>query len=175
VRHDWSANEPELTRRLMRATWRAGRWLEDRTNRMTAADILSRPEYVNVSVDVIERALIGRFMVSPRGEIRDVDNYLAFTAHAASFPWRSQAVWIAAQMAARMGLDRKTATQVARDVFRSDLYRENLRDLGVELPAASERIEGAITTPTAAPAESGTLILANDAFFDRQVFDPSAV
>jgi len=175
VRHDWSANEPELTRRLMRATWRAGRWLEDRTNRMTAADILSRPEYVNVSVDVIERALIGRFMVSPRGEIRDVDNYLAFTAHAASFPWRSQAVWIAAQMAARMGLDRTTATQVARDVFRSDLYRQNLRDLGVELPAASERIEGAITTPTAAPAESGTLILANDAFFDRQVFDPSAV
>jgi len=174
ARHDWTTNEPDLTRRLMRAVWRAGRWLDEAANRMTAAEILSRTEYLNVSAEVIERALTGRLVISPRGEIRDVERYLVFTDHAASFPWRSQAIWIASQMASRMGLDRDAATQVARNVFRSDLYRANLRDLGVELPGASERLEGAVSSLTTAPAESGTLCLAPDSFFDGQIFDPSA-
>lgn len=174
VRHDWTENEPDLTRRLMRAVWRAGRWLDEPANRMTTAEILSRPEYLNVSSEVIDRALTGRMVISPRGEIRDVERYLRFTDHAASFPWRSQAVWIATQMAARMGLDRDAATKVAGGVFRSDLYRMHLRDLGVELPGASERLEGAIDQMTPASAESGTLILAPDVFFDGQIFDPSA-
>jgi len=172
VRRDWAANEPDLTRRLMRAVWRAGRWLDEAANRMTAAEILSRAEYLNVSAEVIERALTGRLVISPRGDTRSVERYLTFTEHAASFPWRSQAVWIAAQMAARMGLDRDAATKAAREVFRSDLYRANLRDLGVELPGASERVEGATQALTPAPAESGNLILAPDLFFDGQIFDP---
>lgn len=174
ARRDWAANEPDLTRRLMRAVWRAGRWLDECANRMTAAEILSRSEYLNVSAEVIERALTGRLVISPRGDTRSVDRYLTFTEHAASFPWRSQAVWIAAQMAARMGLDRDAATKAAREVFRSDLYRANLRDLGVELPGASERLEGATSALTPAPAESGHLILAPDCFFDGQIFDPIA-
>lgn len=174
VRHDWATNEPDLTRRLMRATWRAGRWLDEPANRMTAAEILSRAEYLGVSAEVVERALTGHLVISPRGETRQVDRYLAFTDHVASFPWRSQAVWIASQMAARMGLDRSAATRAAREVFRSDLYRENLRDLGVELPGASERIEGGLSDFSMLQAESGELLLAPDRFFDGQIFDPMA-
>ncbi|WP_372603995.1 CmpA/NrtA family ABC transporter substrate-binding protein [Actibacterium sp.] len=172
VRHDWTHSEPDLTRRLMRAVWRAGRWLSDAGNTMTASEILARPEYLNVSAEVIERELTGRLVISPRGELRSVPNYLEFFRGAATFPWKSQAAWIASRLAARTGLDRATAMTTARDVFRSDLYRRNLRDLGAVLPGASEKLEGSLTHETAVATENGNLILQPDAFFDAQVFDP---
>ena len=70
VRHDWAEAEPELTGRLMRAIWRANRWLGQAPNRDTAAEILSRGDYLNLPAELIERALSGRLVISPRGEMR---------------------------------------------------------------------------------------------------------
>jgi len=50
-----------------------------------------------------------------------------------------------------------------------------LRDLGAELPGASEKVEGAIRHPTAVTSQTGRLILNPDAFFDGDIFDPSAL
>ncbi len=78
VRHNWAAAEPDLTRRLMRAVWRAGRWLAAEENRLTASEILARPEYVNVDAGILERALLGRLVISPFGEARQRDDFLNF-------------------------------------------------------------------------------------------------
>ncbi|MEC8796180.1 MAG: CmpA/NrtA family ABC transporter substrate-binding protein, partial [Pseudomonadota bacterium] len=91
VRNDWAKAEPDLTARLIRAVWHAGKWLGDPQSRTTAAELLARPEYVDVPAEVIDRALTGRLVVSPRGEERQVDRFVEFHAGAASFPWRSQA------------------------------------------------------------------------------------
>ncbi|ARE40365.1 Nitrate ABC transporter, nitrate-binding protein [Rhodovulum sp. P5] len=174
VRHDWAESEPGLARRLMRAVWRAGRWLGQADNLSTASEILARSEYVNVPAELIERALTGRVTISPRGELRRVPNFLVFHHGAASFPWKSQAAWIAARLAERNGLDRAQAMQTARGVFRTDLYRRNLGDLGAELPGASEKVEGSVQVPTPVASETGRLILQPDRFFDGHIFDPSA-
>lgn len=174
VRHDWAESEPDLTSRLMRAVWRAGRWLGDANNRITVSEILARPEYVNVGAEIIERSLTGRLVISPRGEVRETPGFLEFFAGAATFPWRSQAAWIGGQLAARTGLDQAAAAAAARNVFRSDLYRRNLRDVGAELPGASEKLEGSLHHRSAVSSESGKLILEPDAFFDGYIFDPSA-
>ena len=173
VRHDWTESEPDLSRRLLRAVWRAGKWLGLEKNWLTVSEILSRPEYLNVPAEIIERGLTGRLIISPKGEMRTVDNYIEFFAGAATFPWKSQAALVADHLAKRNGLDRKSAMTAARKIFRTDLYRAYLTDAGAELPGASEKVEGSLICPTAVASSSGTLILNADDFFDGYIFDPN--
>lgn len=172
VRHDWAEAEPGLTRRLMRAVWRAGRWIAKPENHITVSEILSRSPYLGISAEVIERALTGQLVISRRGEMRNVDGYLEFFEGAAAYPWRSHGALIAHSLAARLGLDRGQSIAAGREVFRTDLYRRNLRDAGAELPGAAEKIEGTMAAPTPVASESGRLILRPDRFFDGYVFDP---
>ncbi|MBD3803233.1 MAG: hypothetical protein IE919_08295 [Thioclava sp.] len=173
MRHDWAEAEPGLTRRLMRATWLAGRWLARPENRGTAAEILALREYLDLPAELIERSLTGELIISQRGELRRVSGYLEFFEGAAAYPWASQAALVASRLAARMGLGREEAMAAARAICRTDLYRRNLADLGAEMPGAREKIEGAMTEPTAVATQSGKLILSPDAFFDGWIFDPS--
>ncbi|HKK97737.1 MAG TPA: CmpA/NrtA family ABC transporter substrate-binding protein, partial [Marivita sp.] len=93
VRTDWAETEPNLLGRLIRATWRAGRWLANPDVHATASDLLSRKAYLDVSSELIDRALSGHLTISARGENRQVDGFVEFHNGAANFPWRSQAKW----------------------------------------------------------------------------------
>ncbi|WP_323765421.1 CmpA/NrtA family ABC transporter substrate-binding protein [Marinovum sp.] len=174
MRADWAEAEDMLRGRLIRAVWRAGRWLADPSSRSLAAEILARPGYLDLPSDILDRSLSGRLVVSGRGEERSVPGFLTFHRSAASFPWRSQAEWIGLQLAARTGLDRAAAKAAAARVFRSDLHRAALSGLTASLPTAASRIEGGVSQPTAVPAEAGRLILDRDRFFDGRIFDPDA-
>ncbi|WP_171206156.1 MULTISPECIES: ABC transporter substrate-binding protein [unclassified Ruegeria] len=173
VRNDWAETEPHLLGSLMRAVWRAGRWLSNTDSRTTASEMLSRKTYLNVSPELIDRALMGEFTISARGEQRHVDGFVEFFDGAATFPWRSQAKWVAHQLAKRNGLDAGTAERQSAKVFRSDLYRRELQGLGVETPGASEKLEGALPESTAVASTNGSLILSRNVFFDRRIFEPA--
>jgi len=173
VRNGWAETEPHLLGSLMRTVWRAGRWLSNPESRTTASEMLSRKAYLNVSPELIDRALIGDFTISGLGEQRHVEGFVEFFDGAATFPWRSQAKWVAHQLAIRNGLDAGIAERQAAKVFRSDLYRRELQSLGVETPGASEKLEGALTESTAVASTNGSLILPRNVFFDRRVFEPT--
>lgn len=173
TRADWAETEPHLVARLMRTVWRAGRWLADPSSRTAAAELLSRPRWLDVPAEVVDRALTGELAISQGGEIRDVPGFLEFHQGAANFPWRSQGKWIASQLAHRMGLDPQEAARAASGVFRSDLYRAALEGTGADMPGASEKLEGALSHPTAVASERGEMILERDVFFDGRIFDPS--
>lgn len=175
ARRTWIHENPALTGRLMRAIWRAARWLAVKENRFVASEILARPDYVNAPVDILDRALRGEMVISPQGELRQVPDMIQFFDGAASFPWRSQTAWFAAQMAAYHGLDRDQSIAQAKAICRTDLYRQNLRAAGADLPGASEKLEGSLQHPTAVASERGQMILAPDAFFDGHVFDTNAI
>lgn len=173
TRAGWAEAEPDLTGRLLRAVWRAGRWLGDPENHMMAAEVLAAPGRLAVPPDLIERAMTGRIVISPSGEERVTPGLIEFFSGAASFPWRSQAAWIGTRLAQRHGLDPTTSARAASAVFRSDLYRLHLRATGVALPGASDKLEGALSAPQAVAAERGQLILRADRFFDARIFDPA--
>lgn len=175
TRTEWAETEPHLLGRLMRAVWRAGRWLANPSSRTAATEILSRAHWLDLPSEVLDRALSGHLAISATGEMRVVEGFLEFHRGAATFPWRSQAKWIASQMADRAGLDRTLAMDRAAQVFRSDIYREALVDTGAELPGASEKVEGSLTHRTAVASDRGGLILEGDGFFDGRIFDPSKV
>lgn len=173
VRRGWADENPDLAGRMMRAVWRACRWLGAPENRFLVSDVLSAPGRLPISAEVIDRAVSGRLIISRSGEEREVPNLIEFFEGAATFPWRSQAAWIGVRLAERHGLDQAWAARVAGEVFRADLYRQHLRDAGADLPGASEKLEGALAMPTPVASERGSMILPADRFFDRRVFDPS--
>lgn len=174
TRADWAETEPHLLARVMRAVWRAGKWLSDPASRTAAAELLSRPRWLDVPSEVIDRALVGDLTVSPTGDMRKVPGFLEFHHGAASFPWRSQGKWIAHQLAPRAGLAPSDAIARAAHVFRSDLYRAALDGTGADMPGASEKLEGALPHPTAVASVRGEMILERDVFFDGRIFDPLA-
>jgi ABC-type nitrate/sulfonate/bicarbonate transport system substrate-binding protein len=173
TRTGWAESEPDLAGRLIRAIWRAGRWLGQPANHSIAADLLAAPGRLAVGSEVIERVLTGRLLIAPFGTERLVPRFIEFHAGAANFPWRSQAAWIGSRLAKRHGLDLIPAIQAARSVFRSDLYRQHLRGTGAELPGASDKVEGSLAVPTAVSSSEGRLILMPDQFFDARIFDPA--
>lgn len=174
VREKWADAEPDLSARLIRAVWQAGQWLADPATRVLTAELLARPEYLYLPPEIIDRALSGAFTISPLGFQRRIDGFVEFHNGAANFPWRSQAQWIAMQLAARTGLDRADAVTRSAQVYRSDIYRAALAGLGIDLPGASAKVEGSIESSTPVASDHGRLFLERDVFFDRRVFDPEA-
>lgn len=175
VRADWVEENEDLSHRLIRAVWRASRWLADPTSLALATELLSRKEYLNLAPEIVECALLGRFTISHRGDIRRTTGFVDFFSGVAGFPWRSQAEWIGRQMASRLGLDRDAAAKAAQATFRSDIYREALQDVAHDLPSASAKLEGSVSEPLAVGSTGGRLILPRDAFFDGRIFEPSPV
>lgn len=157
---------------LMRAVWRSSRWLGDPANAMTAAEILGRAAYLDVSPELLEHTITGRIVVDGQGTEIRVPRAIEFFAGAANFPWRSQALWIAEGLARRTGADRARLRAAARASFRADLFRQVLGPIGADLPGASEKLEGAMATQTAVASTLGKLLLGPDRFFDGGRFDP---
>nr|MBX2855620.1 nitrate transporter [Paracoccaceae bacterium] len=78
-------------------------------------------------------------------------------------------------LAERSGIERADAALAARDCFRPDIYRETLGPIGAVLPAASEKLEGALTTRTTVSSCAGEMLLGPDNFFDGRIFDPQSL
>ncbi|MEL7138938.1 MAG: CmpA/NrtA family ABC transporter substrate-binding protein [Pseudomonadota bacterium] len=172
VSRSFRETEPDLIARLMRAVWRAGRWLGDPSHHMATAEILAQPRHLDVSPEILSRSLEGRLIVSAEGEVRRIPRFVEFAAGAAQFPWRSQALWIATRLSERLGADPADVARAARDVFRSDLYRANLGPIGADLPGASEKVEGSLDAETPVSSSLGRLFMGPDSFFDGRIFEP---
>ena len=171
LRNETCESRREAVERLVRALWRAGRWLGDPANRMIAAEVLATPAYLGVSAEILERALHGTLVADAGGKTLHHPRLIGFNDGAASFPWRSQAIWIARRLALRNGIDVAEADRIARACFRPDIHRAALAPMGVDLPGASEKVEGALAERTAVASSRGTLFLGPDCFFDGQTFD----
>jgi NitT/TauT family transport system ATP-binding protein len=117
-------------------------------------------------------ALDGR-LPSGAGETRAVADFFVPFAKAATFPWKSHALWFYSQMV-RWGQVAHTSEHatIARETYRPDLYRAALKPLGVALPVANAKVEGALKFATPVGSAGASLTLGPDGFFDGGLFDP---
>ena len=175
VRHEYTQSDPSTCLALMRAVHNAARWLDIPNNKPLAIEILMRSQHLDVPEHAIEPAITGRIVTQYGRPAVDTRNFLLFHRQAANFPWRSQAAWIGAQLAKLHGLAPGPAQQAAKASFRPDLYRQALGPAGVDLPGASEKLEGAMVHRTAVASTKGHMILGPDAFFDGAIFGASVV
>jgi ABC-type nitrate/sulfonate/bicarbonate transport system substrate-binding protein len=165
ARRDWVEANDDTAARLMRAVYKASAWLDVQKNKPLAVEIMARSEHLSMSPDLIDPALSGDIIPMHNSAPQAVGRFLQFHKHAATFPWRSQAAWIAHQLGAdAAGIEK------AKACFRSDLYRQNLSGVAADMPGASEKEEGALVVETAVPSTRGQMILAPDAFFDGRTY-----
>ncbi len=166
ARHDWVETRSDDARRLIRALYQAMRWLDAARNKPLAVEILARSEHLNIAPELIDPAISGALTPVQGASPVSVEQFLLFHKHAAHFPWRSQAAWIAARLGAGAeGIAR------AKQCFRADIYRDVLGPTGADLPGASEKVEGSMRHATAVASTRGHMILGPDAFFDGRTFD----
>ena len=154
------------------AVWRAAKWISERGNIGVATELLALDRYLGVPAEILERVLSGRIVVNGHGRVERVRRSVEFFDAAATFPWRSQALWIAEALARETGLPAGPLRDVARSCFRSDIYRAAVGPIGADLPGASEKLEGALQHRTEVASTLGRLILGPDSFCDGRVFDP---
>ena len=173
LRRGWAETHPDIAGRLLRAVWRACRWLAQPGSRAAASDLLGSSDALNLDPEMIERALSGHLLLSQKGAIVDSPGFVNFHEGAANFPWRSQAAWLGWHMGRRHGLDGAQAAEAAPACWRPDLFRLHLGQDAV-LPAASAKVEGANAAPVTAGANRGTVVLGRNTFFDGRIFDLSA-
>jgi ABC-type nitrate/sulfonate/bicarbonate transport system substrate-binding protein len=123
ARRDWAEKNPAVLAALTRAHQHAAEFIEDPNNHGEAARILSQPERIGVSAEVIQRTLVGKLKISPDGTMRESSRYLLVGREGAGRPDPRQAAWLYAQMVrwgqASIGPE---ALKIAKAVFRPDLY-----------------------------------------------------
>ncbi|SHG63460.1 NitT/TauT family transport system ATP-binding protein [Cognatiyoonia sediminum] len=166
ARRNWILENDADARSLTRAVYRAAQWLDAPENKPLAIEILSRSDHLDLPTELIDPGLTGQLTAVKGAAPIEIDRFLQFHRFAANFPWRSQAAWIADQLGGS-----KEDVNRAKSSFRSDLYRNNLEGIGVDLPTASEKVEGSLSEETGVASTKGRMILAPDAFFDGRTFD----
>ena len=109
----------------MRAHARAAEFIEEKANRDEVCALLSAPNRVGGTAEVIRRTLDGDLKVAPDGTTRRDQHYLRIGRAGAGRPNPDQAAWLYAQMV-RWGQAPFSAgmLEAAKRVFRSDLYEE---------------------------------------------------
>lgn len=121
VREQWASDHPETLAALLRALAQAAAFIEDANNHSVVAPLVG--ERIDVSPELVVRALTGVLKVAPDGTSRTDKNYIVIGRDGASRPDLVQAAWLYAQLVrwgqAPLSAD---ALENAQRVFRPDLY-----------------------------------------------------
>ncbi|MGD9479204.1 CmpA/NrtA family ABC transporter substrate-binding protein [Shinella sp. G-2] len=170
----WGEANPEAMAALLVALHQASLWCARPDNRAALAVLLAQPAYVGRDVELLLPALSGKLPVGG-GAVRSIDDFFVPNARAATFPWKSHALWFYTQMVRWRQIEHTAKHQhIAAETYRPDIYRAALKDLGIAMPSASAKVEGALTAATPV-GSSGALTLGPDGFFDGGRFDPDDV
>jgi nitrate/nitrite transport system substrate-binding protein len=159
VMEPWAEANPNTHRALVRAVIQACRWCDAPENQLALAEILASEAYLNTDPSYIRPALSGNYNYGgfdasgkARTEVRSVNDFFVFYRTAApylrsdeqaTFPWRSQGMWILTQMVRWGQLQAlpKDADQLLRRVYRTDIYRDVAAEMGFKAPQEDDKIE----------------------------------
>jgi nitrate/nitrite transport system substrate-binding protein len=138
---------------VLKALNEASVWADDMNNRPELATIVASPTYINCPEDIILSRLQGKYIMGDGRKFRD-PNYMIFSERNCNYPQTKYAKWWLTQFR-RWGLVQGAPDYegIAKQVMRSDLYEEAMKEVGYSHAGLSE--------------ESETL-------FDNVTFDPKS-
>jgi nitrate/nitrite transport system substrate-binding protein len=170
VRESFIQNYPKTYRSLVKAMIEACQYCSNPANRTEVATLISRRTFTGAALKYTKPGIVGgfnyggfdnqpRLVNSPETTLFfDLPTSVSEVAHDHStFLWQSQSLWLMTQ-ATRWGQIAelpKDADAIARQAWRTDLYREITAEMGIQCPSEDYKVE------------SGT------AFVDGKSFDPS--
>ncbi|HXP96630.1 MAG TPA: CmpA/NrtA family ABC transporter substrate-binding protein [Telmatospirillum sp.] len=161
VTEGWADTHPETHKALIRALLQACRWADQPENRHEVARLIAQPSYVNAPLEVVRDTL-------------EKPGTMLFSAHAANFPWRSQALWFLVQMRRWGQLPAAIDMRRAADrIFRADLYRLAALEVDFPVPLSDAKVEGDHPAPWSLIDATQPIVMGPDVFFDGGRFDPA--
>jgi ABC-type nitrate/sulfonate/bicarbonate transport system substrate-binding protein len=168
VRGDWANRHPDALCGAIRSLLRAAQFCDAPENASYTAALLSRRKYVDVDSHAILASL-------PDGSIAR-GSRSTFYRHAATFPWRSQALWFLREMTRHglIGRDLDLPDLAAR-VYRPDIYRTAVAPIGVATPLMDMKTEGTHAAAWQLGASPTSIVMGGDRFCDEAVFEPKSV
>ncbi len=132
---------PNTAIAVTKAMIRAGKWLDEPSNRAEAVKILSMSQYVGAPEEVLANSMTGTFEFE-KGDKRDMPDFNVFYKYNATYPFYSDGIWFLTQMR-RWGQITETKTadwygETIKDIYRPDIWKKAADLLVAEgqIPAA---------------------------------------
>jgi hypothetical protein len=169
-----ATGRPDHVAAAVAAVIEAARWLDRPENRDEAARILIASALPYQTADQVKGALEGR-IARRDGEARVAVAPTIFHAGAATFPFRSHALWWLAQMRRWGHAPSGADPAIARRIWRPDLWRRGAALVDEAMPLIDVKCEGAHAAPWTMPATPRPIAMPADRFIDGAVLDPMRV
>jgi nitrate/nitrite transport system substrate-binding protein len=173
VTAEWARRNPQTLLALVRALLKAAAWADEPQNRPELARLLAGSDYVGAPEAVLRLSLTSSPPYAPGDPAGASLDYIVYHRYAASFPWRSHAVWFLSQMIRWGQAPRGVSAAMAAAVYRPDIFRLAAAALGEPAPLTDFKREGLHAAPWILNEASGPVPMAADAFLDGAVFDPA--
>jgi nitrate/nitrite transport system substrate-binding protein len=138
---DFATRNPKTVKAVLKALHLASVHLDKLENRPAAAEIISRPAYINCPPAIILERLLGKYVYGD-GRSEQDPYYMIYSNRLCNYPQAIYAKWWLTQFR-RWGMvkDAPDYAGVAKRVMRPDLYLDALRELGVTAhPAEQQKI-----------------------------------
>ena len=149
VNNNFAADKENL-KKVMKAIIEACRWLDNMGNRSKAASWLSKPNYVNAPVQVLEARLKGSYDLGcDLGVQKYKDDYMVFYNNGTvNMPRKAHAIWFLAQFV-RFGYLKSEPDYkgIAEKLILDDLYAEVAKEMNVPMQADMQQIKTTYDVP----------------------------
>ncbi len=141
VTDSWHQKNPCTHLRLRLALMESCAWLSNDQNRLASAEVLSRPEYLNLISPMLRPSLTGKLVANKGDSALYQPDFHLFYKESAGFPWRDAAeeILLASAQMVGMKMSQETAASIAQQAYRTDLFREASRLLDSECPSTDRR------------------------------------
>jgi nitrate/nitrite transport system substrate-binding protein len=150
---EYAQKNPRTVKAVMRAVLEASQWIDKLENRPKMVEVVSQPQYINTTKEVILGRLLGDIDYGDGRKEKD-KYYMTFFDRHTNFPLKSHGVWWLTQFR-RWGMVKEPPDYkgIVDRVHRPDLFREVAKSMGVETPREDMKKETFWDGITFDPAE----------------------
>ena len=135
---EFATKNPRSVKAVLKALQLASEYLDKMDNRKAAADVISRPTYINCPPEIILERLMGKYNYGDGRSEQDPD-YMVYSDRNCNYPHQIYGTWFMSQFR-RWGMVKGTPDYkgVTHRVLRSDIYLEAMKELGVGKPITEQ-------------------------------------
>lgn len=162
VTESWNNAYPATHQALVCALIQASHWLDMPQNSEEALQILLGSAYLGPALSMLSQPQLKQ-------------GNRIFHRYAASYPWRSHALWFLEQMQKWGQLKQDIdLTKTACKVYRPDIYRGVAKEMKILHPTIDCKPEGYHNSEWILQGNAGAVTMGSDLFFNGITFDPNS-
>jgi nitrate/nitrite transport system substrate-binding protein len=138
---EFAARNPKTVKAVLKALHEASVWLDKMENREEQAQIVSAATYINCPPETILGRLQGKYIMGDGRKFKD-PHYMVFSDRNCNYPQPKFAKWWLTQLR-RWGFTEGAPDYdgIARQVMRTDLYEEAMKEIGYAHGGLDEKPE----------------------------------